>query len=175
MSIAVPSLVDALWQRHEAREQARRAQQQAHRAGLVRDFLMDVLQTAESDLPRGERATPDNLAKAAASKLRTDTTLPDEMRLAYSWMLAKASMSANAYAQAEQLLTDADVPNAPVLAYADIAGHEQFWANGYIQEIEHQNLGKMRVHGPPVSMSETPARWARPSSRLGTHAAEWPR
>ncbi len=54
------------------------------------------------------------------------------------------------------LLFDADVPHAPVLDYAGLATHEQFWANGYLREVDHDVLGKMRVHGPPVRMSKTP-------------------
>jgi len=71
-----------------------------------------------------------------------------------------------------QLLADSDVPNAPVLAYEGVAQHPQFWANGYIQEIEHQNLGKMRVHGPPVGMSGTPAKIQGGGPELGQNTEE---
>jgi CoA:oxalate CoA-transferase len=71
-----------------------------------------------------------------------------------------------------ELLTAADVPNAPVLDYADVAEHPQFWANGYLQEIEHQNLGKMRVPGSPVRMSKTPPRIQGGGSQLGQHTEE---
>jgi crotonobetainyl-CoA:carnitine CoA-transferase CaiB-like acyl-CoA transferase len=71
-----------------------------------------------------------------------------------------------------ELLTAADVPNAPVLDYAGVAEHPQFWANGYIQEIEHQNLGKMRVPGSPVRMSKTPPRIQGGGSQLGQHTEE---
>jgi crotonobetainyl-CoA:carnitine CoA-transferase CaiB-like acyl-CoA transferase len=71
-----------------------------------------------------------------------------------------------------ELLTAADVPNAPVLDYAGVAEHPQFWANGYLQEIEHQNLGKMRVPGSPVRMSKTPPRIQGGGSQLGQHTEE---
>jgi crotonobetainyl-CoA:carnitine CoA-transferase CaiB-like acyl-CoA transferase len=71
-----------------------------------------------------------------------------------------------------ELLTAADVPNAPVLDYAGVAEHPQFWANGYLQEIEHQNLGKMRVPGPPLRMSKTPPRIQGGGSQLGQHTEE---
>jgi crotonobetainyl-CoA:carnitine CoA-transferase CaiB-like acyl-CoA transferase len=64
------------------------------------------------------------------------------------------------------------VPNAPVLVYAEVAEHPQFAANGYIQEIEHQNLGRMRVPGPPVDMSLTPPRIQGGGSELGQHTEE---
>jgi crotonobetainyl-CoA:carnitine CoA-transferase CaiB-like acyl-CoA transferase len=70
------------------------------------------------------------------------------------------------------LLTNADVPNAPVLVYAEVAEHLQFAANGYIQEIEHQNLGRMHVPGPPVGMSLTPPRIQGGGSELGQHTEE---
>jgi CoA:oxalate CoA-transferase len=71
-----------------------------------------------------------------------------------------------------ELMTAADVPNAPVLDYAGVAEHAQFWANGYLQEIEHQNLGKMRVPGSPVRMSKTPPRIQGGGSQLGQHTEE---
>lgn len=75
-------------------------------------------------------------------------------------------------AEWEEALTRADVPNAPVLDYAGVAAHEQFWANGYLQEIEHQNLGRMRVPGPPLHMSETPPAIQGGGPELGQHTEE---
>jgi crotonobetainyl-CoA:carnitine CoA-transferase CaiB-like acyl-CoA transferase len=69
-------------------------------------------------------------------------------------------------------LTDADVPNAPVLDYAGVVEHPQFWANDYFQEIEHAQLGPMRVPGPPVHMSETPPKIRSGGPELGMHTEE---
>ncbi len=69
-------------------------------------------------------------------------------------------------------LTAADVPNAPVLDYAGVAEHPQFWENGYLQEIETPNLGRMRVPGPPVRLSETPSRIQGGGPELGQHTEE---
>jgi CoA:oxalate CoA-transferase len=69
-------------------------------------------------------------------------------------------------------LTDADVPNAPVLDYAGVVEHPQFWANDYFQEIEHAQLGPMRVPGPPVHMSATPPRITGGGPELGMHTEE---
>ena len=41
-----------------------------------------------------------------------------------------------------------------------------------VQEMEHPEAGRVRVVGPAVKMSETPARLRRPSPRLGEHTAE---
>jgi crotonobetainyl-CoA:carnitine CoA-transferase CaiB-like acyl-CoA transferase len=70
------------------------------------------------------------------------------------------------------LLHAADVPHAPVLDYAALAEHEQFWANGYLREVEHATLGKMRVHGPPVRMSKTPAEIQGGGPQLAQHTEE---
>ena len=69
-------------------------------------------------------------------------------------------------------LSAADVPHAPVLDYAGVVEHPQFWANGYFQEIEHAQLGPMRVPGPPVQMSATPPRIRGGGPELGMHTEE---
>jgi crotonobetainyl-CoA:carnitine CoA-transferase CaiB-like acyl-CoA transferase len=42
-------------------------------------------------------------------------------------------------------------------------------------EESPSGFGRLTSVRHSAIMSETPARWARPSPRLGTHAAEWPR
>ena len=69
-------------------------------------------------------------------------------------------------------LTEHDVPHAPVLDYAGMSEHPQFWANGYLQEIDTPNLGRMRVPGPPIHMSETPPRIQGGGPPLGMHTEE---
>lgn len=66
-------------------------------------------------------------------------------------------------------LAEHDVPHAPVLDYAGMSEHEQYWANGYLQEIDTPNLGRMRVPGPPVRMSETPPHIQGGGPMLGWH------
>ena len=70
------------------------------------------------------------------------------------------------------LLYAADVPHAPVLDYAGVSQFEQFWANGYLREVEHDVLGKMRVHGPPVRMSKTPPEIQGGGPQLAQHNEE---
>ena len=65
-----------------------------------------------------------------------------------------------------------DVPHAPVLDYAGMAAHPQYWANGYLQEIETPHLGRMRVPGPPIHMSETPPRVQGAGPILGMHTED---
>jgi crotonobetainyl-CoA:carnitine CoA-transferase CaiB-like acyl-CoA transferase len=75
-------------------------------------------------------------------------------------------------AEWEERLTAHDVPNAPVLDYAGVAQHPQFAANGYIVEIEHPNLGPMRVPGPAIHMSGTPSAVQGGGPELGQHTEE---
>jgi crotonobetainyl-CoA:carnitine CoA-transferase CaiB-like acyl-CoA transferase len=75
-------------------------------------------------------------------------------------------------AEWEERLTKHDVPNAPVLDYAGVAEHPQFAANGYIVEIEHPNLGRMRVPGPAIHMSGTPSVVQGGGPELGQHTEE---
>ena len=71
-----------------------------------------------------------------------------------------------------ELLIAADVPCAPVLDYAGVAEHPQFTANDYIVEIDDRLVGKTRVTGPPIHMSETPARIQGPVPEVGEHTEE---
>ena len=70
------------------------------------------------------------------------------------------------------LMKKADIPCGPVNDYLDVASDPQVLANGYIQELEHPNLGKIRVPSSPIKMSkhETGARHFAPE--LGQHTEE---
>jgi crotonobetainyl-CoA:carnitine CoA-transferase CaiB-like acyl-CoA transferase len=41
-----------------------------------------------------------------------------------------------------------------------------------VREIDHPVAGRIRVVGPPVKLSETPAQVSRPSPLFGQHTAE---
>ncbi len=69
-------------------------------------------------------------------------------------------------------LAAAGVPHAPVLDYAGMAEHPQYWANDYLVEIETPHLGRMRVPGAPIHMSETPPRVDSAGPILGEHTEE---
>jgi crotonobetainyl-CoA:carnitine CoA-transferase CaiB-like acyl-CoA transferase len=67
---------------------------------------------------------------------------------------------------------DAGVPCGPILDYAEVFADPHVRERGMVQEMEHPEAGRVRVVGPAVKMSETPARLRRPSPRLGEHTAE---
>jgi len=70
------------------------------------------------------------------------------------------------------VLDDAGVPCGPILDYAEVFADPHVRERGMVQEMEHPEGGRVRVVGPAVKLSETPARLRRPSPRLGEHTAE---
>jgi len=71
-----------------------------------------------------------------------------------------------------KLLTDVDILVTPVQEYKDILNSEQALANGYITEMEHPEIGKVRVVGNPITLSETPLNTQTPPPELGQHSEE---
>jgi formyl-CoA transferase len=71
-----------------------------------------------------------------------------------------------------RLLDEAGVPCGPILDYEEVFADPQVRALGLVREVEHPTAGRIRVVGPAVKLSETPARIDRPSPRLGEHTAE---
>jgi formyl-CoA transferase len=64
------------------------------------------------------------------------------------------------------------VPCGPILDYAEVFADPHVRARGIVRELEHPQAGKVRVVGPPVKLSETPAQVTRPSPGYGQHTAE---
>jgi formyl-CoA transferase len=69
-------------------------------------------------------------------------------------------------------LEEAGVPCGPILDYAGVFADPQVQERGMVQEIDHPSGGRIRVVGPAVKLSETPASLRRPSPRLGEHTEE---
>ena len=51
----------------------------------------------------------------------------------------------------------------------DLPDDPQVRANDYVVDVEHPRLGRMAVLGPPVRLSETPARLRSTAPDLGEH------
>lgn len=64
------------------------------------------------------------------------------------------------------------VPSGPVLFPEELWEDPQVQANGLIVEVEHAMLGKVKMVGPPISFSETPAVTKHASPVLGAHTDE---
>jgi crotonobetainyl-CoA:carnitine CoA-transferase CaiB-like acyl-CoA transferase len=60
-----------------------------------------------------------------------------------------------------------DVFATPVATYLDILDNEQARVNGYIRELDHPQIGKVRMSGNPIRMSESPMREFAPAPELG--------
>jgi len=69
-------------------------------------------------------------------------------------------------------LAAADVLAAPVASYREILASEQALANGYLRDVEHPELGRVRVVGNPLSFSDTPVTIGAPPPELGQHTEE---
>lgn len=70
------------------------------------------------------------------------------------------------------LLNSVDILATPVQEYRDILNNEQALANGYISEMEHPQIGKVRVVGNPITLSDTPLTTTTPPPELGQHSEE---
>ncbi len=76
-------LATTAWQADRARTQARMAQDEASKATAIKDFLLDVFATANGHEGGAARqaTTAREIVSAGAQQLRTDTELPDPVRL----------------------------------------------------------------------------------------------
>jgi crotonobetainyl-CoA:carnitine CoA-transferase CaiB-like acyl-CoA transferase len=71
-----------------------------------------------------------------------------------------------------EILPGVDVLATPVQDYQDILNSEQALANGYITEMDHPQIGKIRVAGTPITLSDTPLDTSSPPPELGQHSEE---
>jgi len=90
----------ALWQADVARREATRA-------NSVRDFLIDLFDSAKANLPRNERPTPETLVREAIRRARDDSAMRADLRADLLLTLGSVSMSLGDYAQAEALIDEA--------------------------------------------------------------------
>jgi formyl-CoA transferase len=70
------------------------------------------------------------------------------------------------------LLEEAGVPCGPINNYAEVFADPHVQARGLAQEMDHPVGGRIKVLGPAVKMSETPAQLARRAPLYGEHTAE---
>ena len=67
---------------------------------------------------------------------------------------------------------EAGIPCGPINNYEEVFADPQLRARGMVAEVDHPSLGRVRMPGPPVKMSETPPVAARPAPLLGQHTRE---
>ncbi len=66
----------------------------------------------------------------------------------------------------------ADIPSGPVNDYADLAGDPQVIANGYLVDVADTASGPLRLVGPAVDLSASPASIRSTAPELGQHTEE---
>jgi len=71
-----------------------------------------------------------------------------------------------------RLLDDAGVPAGPVRFVEELVDDEQVASNGLVIELDHSVVGKVKMVGPVLKMSETPLEPTRASPALGGHTDE---
>lgn len=64
------------------------------------------------------------------------------------------------------------IPAGPIQPPEQALKDGHLLARGMVVELDHPALGKARVLGNPIKMSETPVRYLRPAPLLGEHTAE---
>lgn len=69
-------------------------------------------------------------------------------------------------------LFDKDVPAAPINTLDEVFADPQVQTYGFPVEVEHPEMGKMKLVGNAVDMSRTPPRIDRPPPMLGEHTEE---
>jgi formyl-CoA transferase len=69
-------------------------------------------------------------------------------------------------------LEAAGIPCGPINNYEEVFADPQIRARGMVVEVDHPSLGRIRMAGPPVKMSETPPVAGRPAPLLGQHTRE---
>ena len=70
------------------------------------------------------------------------------------------------------ILDAAGVPAGPVRFVEELVDDEQVISNGLVVELEHSVVGKVKMVGPMVKMSETPLEPKLASPELGEHTDE---
>jgi len=70
------------------------------------------------------------------------------------------------------LLEEAGVPCGPIYNYAEVFADPHVQARELAQEMDHPVGGRIKVLGPAVKLSETPAQLARRAPLYGEHTAE---
>jgi crotonobetainyl-CoA:carnitine CoA-transferase CaiB-like acyl-CoA transferase len=69
-------------------------------------------------------------------------------------------------------LRAAGIPCSPVKNFAEVAQDPQAALRNMFPTIDCPSVGPHRVTGPPIKLSETPARIGRPAPALGEHTCE---
>ena len=76
------------------------------------------------------------------------------------------------YEQWESILLAVGVPVGAINDLGQVVEHPQVKARGSLVDVEHKRVGKVRVVGPAVRLSATPASVRTASPLMGEHTEE---
>jgi crotonobetainyl-CoA:carnitine CoA-transferase CaiB-like acyl-CoA transferase len=79
---------------------------------------------------------------------------------------------ARSYEEWERILLENDIPVGAINNIKQVVEHPQTQARQSFGEVNHPNVGKVRVVKSPVRLSKTPAKQPTPSPALGQHTHE---
>ncbi len=71
-----------------------------------------------------------------------------------------------------RILDTAGIVNSPINSIAQVFRDPQVLARDMVQEVDHPTAGRIRLTGPAVKYSRTPARIRSAPPLLGQHSAE---
>lgn len=72
----------------------------------------------------------------------------------------------------QEILNKAGIPNGPINTIDKVINDPQIKAREMIAEINHPLVGKFKVPGIPIKLSETPGKIRKASPILGEHTEE---
>lgn len=81
-------------------------------------------------------------------------------------------IKANDIAEVEKALSDNGVPYSLVLDIADIVKHPHYQARGNIVEVDHPEIGPVKMQGVIPKFSNTPHKKIEPAPKVGQHSYE---
>jgi crotonobetainyl-CoA:carnitine CoA-transferase CaiB-like acyl-CoA transferase len=74
--------------------------------------------------------------------------------------------------EAEEILLKYSIPCGHVQTIPEVCNGPQVIARDMIVEVEHPVVGKIKIPGNPIKLSETPAQLKKPAPLLGQHTEE---
>lgn len=86
--------------------------------------------------------------------------------------LIEERLSARARDEWLPLFAEAGLPCGPINNIGQVFGDPQVFHRGIVQEVDHPTAGRVKLVGPPVKFSDTPAQIQAPPPLLGEHTEE---
>jgi len=89
----------------------------------------------------------------------------------YAALLVAAFVS-RTLAEWQETLAEAGIPHAPVQTREEFSRHPHVWENDILVQQDQPSVGPVTMIAPPIQLSATPGRVARPAPAFGQHTRE---